>query len=111
MEGYFNFGFSNSVRRPSSWFSGHKASTETNYRVEVEWSSEAVDSVDSVTRGEAGAEDGDTVDTDLDSDSFLSDLERDSGEQRSESRGQRSHRYSDRDWQVAVQRGSNTDRV
>ena len=114
MEGYFNFGFSNSVRRPSSWFSGHKASTETNYRVEVEWSSEAVDSVDSVTRGEAGAEDGDTVDTDLDSDSFLSDLERDSGEQQPDTHHtQHQHhqhrarlrQYSEQDWAEAVHSG------
>ena len=112
MEGYFNFGFTNSVRRPSSWFSGHKAS-EGNYRVEVEWSSEAVDSVDSVTRGEAGAEDGDTVDTDLDSDSFLSDLERDSGEQQLDTHHHHHHQqhrarlrqYSEQDWAEAVHSG------
>ena len=112
MEGYFNFGFTNSVRRPSSWFSGHKAS-ESNYRVEVEWSSEAVDSVDSVTRGEAGAEDGDTVDTDLDSDSFLSDLERDSGEQQLDTHHHHHHQqhrarlrqYSEQDWAEAVHSG------
>ena len=102
MEGYFNFGFTNSVRKSSAWFLGQRA-TESNYKIDVEWS------CDSVERN--SIEDVDTIDTDLDSDSFLSDLERDSGEQRSESRGQRSHRYSDRDWQVAVQRGSTTDRV
>jgi len=51
-------------------------------------------------------EDVDTIDTDLDSDSFLSDLERDSGEQRGEAGGERSQRYSHRDWEEAVHSGS-----
>lgn len=71
MEGYFNFGFTNSVRKPSTWFNNHKTN-ENHYKVEVEWNIEAIDKDDSI-------DDVDTVDTDLDSDSFLSDLERDSG--------------------------------
>ena len=95
MEGYFNFGFTNSVRKSSAWFLGQRH-TESNYKIDVEWSS------DSVERN--SMEDVDTIDTDLDSDSFLSDLERDSGEQKGE---ERSQRYSHRDWEEAVQRTSN----
>ena len=97
MEGYFNFGFTNSVRKSSAWFLGQRA-TESNYKIDVEWS------CDSVERN--SMEDVDTIDTDLDSDSFLSDLERDSGEQRGEAGGERSQRYSHRDWEEAVHSGS-----
>ena len=97
MEGYFNFGFTNSVRKSSAWFLSQRA-TESNYKIDVEWS------CDSVQRN--SMEDVDTIDTDLDSDSFLSDLEKDSGEQRGEG-GERSQRYSHRDWEEAVQRTSN----
>ena len=62
MEGYFNFGFTNSVRKPSSWFNSQRNS-ESNYKIEVEWNCDAVDKDDSI-------EDVDTVDTDLDSDRF-----------------------------------------
>ena len=98
MEGYFNFGFTNSVRKSSAWFLSQRA-TESNYKIDVEWS------CDSVERN--SMEDVDTIDTDLDSDSFLSDLEKDSGEQRGEG-GERSQRYSHRDWEEAVQRTSNS---
>ena len=101
MEGYFNFGFSNSVRKPSSWFSGQRKS-ESNYKIEVEWNCDNVERTDSLG-------DGDTVDTDLDSDSFLSDLEKDSGEQ-TYRRSENSHRgepqtrhYSENDWNNALQ--------
>ena len=97
MEGYFNFGFTNSIRKSSAWFLSQRA-TESNYKIDVEWS------CDSVERN--SMEDVDTIDTDLDSDSFLSDLERDSGEQRGEA-GERSQRYSHRDWEEAVQRTNN----
>ena len=100
MEGYFNFGFSNSVRKPSSWFSSQKTS-ESNYKIEVEWNCDNVERTDSLG-------DGDTVDTDLDSDSFLSDLEKDSGEQ-TYRRSENSHRaepqlrhYSENDWNNAL---------
>ena len=102
MEGYFNFGFTNSVRKPSSWFSSQKTS-ESNYKIEVEWNGDNVERADSLG-------DGDTVDTDLDSDSFLSDLEKDSGEhsyrrpetsQRSESEPRPRH-YSENDWNNAL---------
>ena len=104
MEGYFNFGFTNSVRKSSAWFLGQRTA-ESNYKIDVEWN------CDSVERN--SIEDVDTIDTDLDSDSFLSDLERDSGEQggsSESSRGEKSQRYSDRDWEEAVQRSSNTER-
>ena len=97
MEGYFNFGFTNSVRKPSTWFNNHKTN-ESNYKVEVEWNCDAVDKDDSI-------EDVDTVDTDLDSDSFLSDLERDSGEQGSGSvRDSQPRLYSEHEWNEAVMR-------
>ena len=104
MEGYFNFGFSNSVRKSSAWFLGQRT-VESNYKIDVEWN------CDSVERN--SIEDVDTIDTDLDSDSFLSDLERDSGEQGGSSEGSREEKsqgYSDRDWEEAVQRSSNTQR-
>ena len=109
MEGYFNFGFSNSVRKPSSWFSSQKTS-ESNYKIEVEWNCDNVERTDSLG-------DGDTVDTDLDSDSFLSDLEKDSGEQ-TYRRSENSHRaepqsqrhYSENDWNNAIRRESDANR-
>ena len=101
MEGYFNFGFSNSVRKPSTWFTSNKNS-ESSYRIDIEWNG------DSVERCDDSIEDVDTVDTDLDSDSFLSDLERDSGEQKRDNNNQYRHyhtgQYSQRDWNHALEK-------
>ena len=109
MEGYFNFGFTNSVRKPSSWFNSQRNS-ESNYKIEVEWNCDAVDKDDSI-------EDVDTVDTDLDSDSFLSDLERDSGENKADQDQTKKRRtdvtqrlhYTENDWNEAVQKRNSDD--
>ena len=104
MEGYFNFGFSNSVRKPSTWFN---KTSESSYRIDIEWNCDAVE------RGDESIDAADTVDTDLDSDSFLSDLERDSGETQS-SRDNNNHNnnsnnsryYSHQDWNTALEKRS-----
>ena len=42
MEGYFNFGFTNSVRKSSAWFLGQRTA-ESNYKIDVEWNCDSVE--------------------------------------------------------------------
>jgi hypothetical protein len=111
MEGYFNFGFTNSFRKTSSRILSYRSQTDET-RSDSDWN------CDSIERSSLAE-----IDTDLDSDSFLSDLEKDSGENKtecqnhetverrytiSEERGS-NKKYSESEWNGAVHRGGNQD--
>ena len=111
MEGYFNFGFSNSFRKTSSRILSYKNHIDET-RSDSDWN------CDSIERSSLAE-----IDTDLDSDSFLSDLEKDSGETKTDcqyrepyqeriegrnySSDERSRKYSETQWNSAINRHSN----
>ena len=82
MEGYFNFGFSNSFRKTSSRILSYKSHVDET-RSDSDWN------CDSIERSSLAE-----IDTDLDSDSFLSDLEKDSGETKTDCRYDRPYKDS-----------------
>eukprot|EP00090_Calanus_glacialis_P028719 TRINITY_DN46094_c0_g1_i1.p1 TRINITY_DN46094_c0_g1~~TRINITY_DN46094_c0_g1_i1.p1 ORF type:complete len:385 (-),score=56.56 TRINITY_DN46094_c0_g1_i1:175-1329(-) len=99
MDGYFNFGFSNSFRKTSSRILAYKNHMTDETKSDSEWN------CDSIERSSLAE-----IDTDLDSDSFLSDLEKDSGENRNGGPAdERKSIYSEMQWDVAVHRTSNED--
>ena len=94
MDGYFNFGFSNSFRKTSARFLAYKNQGDEN-KSDSDWNS---DSVDRNSLAE--------IDTDLDSDSFLSDLEKDSGERKEDDHKTDESKagYSEMQWAGALHR-------